>query len=91
MHAVAETRWLCWTTMRAAEPDLDFERFCQVVLDWLHAPPGLDPSLAAAADVLTRITDPDLLAAEVLTGSDAHGALGASTVLSLWEAVRTLR
>jgi hypothetical protein len=78
-------------SMRPAEPDVEFATFCQVVQQWLCAAPSLDPCLAAATDVLGSVSDLDQLDADLLTVSDTHAALGASTVLALWEAFRTLR
>jgi len=72
-----------------AEPDArDFDLFCHAVRAWLRNAPSLDPSLAAAADVLTASSDLDCLAMELQTAADTHRTLGASALLALWEAKR---
>jgi hypothetical protein len=71
--------------------DTDFWAFCDAVRGWLSSAPGLDPPLAAAAELLARRTPPGEreLASLTYRTDDAHAALGGTTILSLWSAVRS--
>jgi hypothetical protein len=77
--------------MRADPDSLEFITFCKAVDAWLRGAPSLDPSLAATADVLRAGSDVNALATDMLTVADTHRTLGASTLLTLWEANRTGR
>jgi hypothetical protein len=60
-------------------PD-DFALFWQATRDWLARAPSLDPSLAAALDVLRG---------NAAHYSDAHAILAEHTLYSLWKACAT--
>jgi hypothetical protein len=77
--------------MRADPDNLEFVTFCKAVDAWLRAAPSLDPGLAAAADVVSVAPDVERLAIDMLSAADTHRTLGASTLLTLWEANRAGR
>jgi hypothetical protein len=67
-------------------PPVDFGVFRAAALEWLATAPTLDPSLAAAADVLrVTVTERQMRGLAHAT-DDTHRAFGAAAVLDLWQA-----
>jgi hypothetical protein len=68
---------------------VDFDVFRAAVHEWLVTVPTLDPSLAAAADVLNMALSERQMRDLALDTNDTHGAFGASALLELWRVATT--
>jgi hypothetical protein len=81
--------------LATSSPPSEFPAFCEAVRTWLAEAAGLDPALAAVADLVEALSgtgEPIAEAHLARVASDAadlHGLLGASTLLSLWSGRRT--
>jgi hypothetical protein len=85
---------MCQNPTKSPSTDQRFTSFCVSLRRWLADAPRLDPSLAAALDLLDRrVTAHGFTWFEcevthlARNSEDIHSALGAGVLLSLWNGV----